>query len=423
MSLAESVVRLEDRPLSIQEGTDRRWFEEARYGLFLHWGLYSMLGRGEWARNREQIPAEEYHALAEEFDAKGFDARAWAAFAARSGMRYAVLTTKHHDGFCLWDSKIWPFNSVNSAAKRDLVAEFTEAFRAEGLRVGLYYSLGDWDQKDWTDAVQGDVLAQARFANTTRAMVEELVTGYGRINVLWYDLPQGLTAEQWRARELNSMVRSHQPGILINNRSMLPEDFSVSEQNCHAPAMGRMWEACMTLNESWAYVVGDKDFKSAREVARVLAKAASNGGNLLLNIGPDGEGRLPLESRIVVEEVGAWLNRNREAIDATSTIRLPFNLWGSSLASHRSIYLFLERYFGTELTIGGLIPNVIGAEILGFPASLRWERRGSQTIIYGLPQEAPDPVLTVLRIDLDGPPDQEISRVISGADIMARFPD
>lgn len=399
------------------------WFRQARFGLFLHWGLYSILGRGEWARNREQIPADEYHALADQFTAEDFDARAWAKFAATNGMRYAVLTTKHHDGFCLWNSKTCKFNSVNSAAQRDLVQEFVTAFRAEGIRVGLYYSLGDWDQPDWTQAVHGDVEAEHRFAKTTHAMVEELVTQYGQIDVMWYDLPQGLTARQWRAEELNAMVRKHQPEILINNRSMLREDFSTAEQNSHGPAMGRMWEACMTLNESWAYVHGDKAFKSPRQLASVLAKIASTDGNLLLNIGPGASGKLPVESRTIVEELGRWLHRNREAIDAECIDRLPFNLWGSTLASHRCMYLFLERYFGTELVIGGLVPNVVGAEILGDSAALSWERRGAQTIIRGLPKESPDPVLTVMRIDLDGPPDQTISRAIAGADIMARFPD
>lgn len=419
----ESVRNTEVRPDALASERDRAWFPEAHYGLFLHWGLYSILGRGEWARNREQIPADEYHALADIFTGDGFNAREWAAFAAASGMRYAVLTTKHHDGFCLWNSKVCLFNSVNSAAKRDFVAEFVEAFRAEGLRVGLYYSLGDWDQPDWSRAVHGDVAAQVRFAETTRAMVEELVTQYGKIDVMWYDLPQGLSAAQWRARELNAMVRQHQPGILINNRSMLAEDFSISEQNSNAPSMGRMWEACTTLNESWAYVDGDKDFKTPRQVARTLAKISSNGGNLLLNVGPDAAGRIPPESREIVERVGEWLERNREAIEAKPIDRLPFNLWGSTLAAENRMYLFLERYFGCELRIGGLVPNVTGAKILSYPGELSWDRRGDQTIIRGLPKEDPDEILTVLRLDLDGPPDQEISRVISGADIMARFPD
>jgi alpha-L-fucosidase len=254
-------------------------------------------------------------------------------------------------------------------------------------------------------------------------MVEELVTQYGKIDVMWYDLPQGLSAAQWRAKELNAMVRQLQPGILINNRSMLAEDFSISEQNSNAPSMGRMWEACMTLNESWAYVDGDKDFKTPRQVARTLAKISSHGGNLLLNVGPDASGRLPDESRQIVDRVGAWLERNREAIEAKPVDRLPFNLWGSTLAAENRMYLFLERYFGSELRIGGLVPNVIGAKLLSYPADLTWERRGDQTIIRGLPAEDPDDILTVLRLDLDGPPDQEISRVISGADIMARFPD
>lgn len=399
------------------------WFDQARYGLFLHWGLYSLLGRGEWVRNREQVPESDYVKLVDAFDAKDFKPREWAAFATDCGMRYSVLTTKHHDGFCLWNSDTCQFNSVNSAARRDLVEEFVTAFRDEGLRVGLYYSLGDWHHPDWAKAAHGDEMAEGRFVSYTHQLVEELVTQYGRIDIMWYDLPQALTADQWRAEELNAMVRHHQPHILINNRSMLPEDFSISEQHLHPTPPGRKWEGCMTLNESWAYVEGDNDFKSPRAVARTLAKVASTGGNLLLNVGPTGSGALPPESRVILEQVGRWLHRNGEAVYAISSDRLPFNLWGSTLVVGSTLYLFLERYFGSKLTIGGLTNRIVAAKILGFDAKLSWERKGDQTTISGLPAEAPDPILTVLKIELDGLPDQSISRAIAGADIMASFPD
>jgi alpha-L-fucosidase len=405
------------RPLT---GPD--WLRHARYGLFIHWGLYSTLGRGEWARNREQVPDHAYRALSDEFTASQYSPRDWARTAAESGMRYAVLTAKHHEGFCLWNSRTCSFNSANSGAARDIVQEFVEAFRQEGLKVGLYYSLGDWENPDWARAVKGDQEAEARFVDYTHALVDELMTGYGPIDVLWYDLPQGLTADQWRAKELNQLVRQRQPGILINNRSMLAEDFSIFEQHVQAAPEGRMWEACMTLNESWGFVGGDKEFKTPRKVASILARVSMLGGSLLLNVGPNGEGALPQESVRILREVGEWLDRCGESVYATRDKVLPFNLFGSTVAHGNHLYLFLERYFGETVTLGGLEPDVVCAEVLGTGQRLKAHREGGQTHLTGLPPEPPDPLLTVIKMELTSPAEQSISRAIGGADIMADFP-
>lgn len=401
----------------------RDWFIKARYGLFVHWGLYSLLGRGEWVRNRERIPDHEYVQLANQFYVSEFDPRALARLAKGAGMKYGVLTSKHHDGFSLWNSKANPFNSVNASCRRDLLGEFLEAFRSAGLRVGVYYSLGDWHQPDWYGAVQGDEASRRRFVDYTRDLIHELATEYGKLDVFWYDLPQGLTAEQWESRETNAMIRSLQPGILINNRSMLPEDFSISERSLHGAPPGRLWESCLTFNESWAYVEGDHDYKTARQVCVALGKAAGGGGNLLLNVGPDGRGRVPERCEEVLREVGAWLERNGEAVYGTSGEGLPFNLWGPSSAAGQTMYLFLERYFGSELVVGGLTSPAVSASILSTGQQLTIEKRDSRTILGGLPPDSPDPLLTVVKLVLDGPPDQDTSRVISGADIMASFPD
>jgi alpha-L-fucosidase len=409
--------------MSASESARGAWFQDARFGLFVHWGLYAVLGRGEWIRNRESVPDDEYESLVQSFDAAEFDTREWARMAKQAGMRYAVLTTKHHEGFCLWDSRTCAFNALNSAANRDLVREFVEAFRAEGLRVGLYYSLGDWHNPDWKWAVHGDEPARVRFVAYTRDLVRELMSQYGRIDVLWYDLPQGLTAEQWEADSLNAMVRELQPEILINNRSLRREDFSILEQSLHGAPENRMWETCLTLNGSWGFNPADHDFKSPRKVASTLATIAKMGGNLLLNVGPDAHGRVPEASQAILREVGTWLDRNGEAIFGTSGFGLPFNLWGTTTARAHAMYLFLECYFGCELVIGGLEPNVLDAQILGANLPLSVERRGRQTILRGLPCESPDPVLTVVRLTLDGPPDQSLSRDIAGSDIMVRFPD
>jgi alpha-L-fucosidase len=199
------------------------WFSEARFGMFIHWGLYSLIGRGEWAFNRERWSWKDYRPLAQKFAARQYDPAKWAALARDAGMKYMVLTTKHHEGFCLWDSQTCRFNAVNSGARRDLLAEFVTAVRATGLKVGFYYSLGDWFHPDW----QGNKQA---FVEYTHALVRELLTGYGRVDILWYDLPQGYTAKEWRSVELNAMARQLHPGIVINNRALTPEDFATPEQ-------------------------------------------------------------------------------------------------------------------------------------------------------------------------------------------------
>jgi alpha-L-fucosidase len=398
-----------------------RWFEEARFGLFVHWGLYALLGRGEWVLNRERIPLDEYGELAGRFDASEFRPRDWARMAGEAGMKYAVLTTKHHEGFCLWDSAVCAFNAARSAARRDLVAEYVEAMRAGGLKVGFYYSLGDWFNPDWTLGWQGDAAARERFMDYTHALVRELLTGYGVIDILWYDLPQCYSAAEWRAVELNAMARALQPGILINNRAMTTEDFRTPEQHVSAAPRGRMWEACMTLNGHWGYCPGDTHYKSPREVVRNLASAAAGGGNLLLNVGPDGKGAIPVRSQEILREVGRWLEVNGESIYASERHDLPFNLWGPVTVRGHVMYLHLQEDFGSTLTIGGLTRKPVSARLLAGGIDLAIEQRGARTFLHGLPPQT-GAMPAVVRLELDGPPDQDIGRVIGGADIFPNFP-
>ncbi|MGJ3243511.1 MAG: alpha-L-fucosidase [Opitutales bacterium] len=398
------------------------WFPEARFGLFLHWGLYALLGRGEWAINRERIPFADYEPLKDQFTAEAYDPADWARTARAAGMKYVILTTKHHDGFCLWDSKLCPFNAVNSAAGRDLLAAFVEAVRAEGLKVGLYYSLGDFRNEDWRLGYEGDAEARTRFMGWTHGMVRELMTGYGKIDILWYDLPQNYSAEEWRSAELNAMARELQPGILINNRAMTPEDFGTPEQHVTAGPEGRLWEACMTLNSTWGYSYSDNNYKSPQVVALNLLKVAQGNGNLLLNVGPDPVGRLPAPAVGILQQVGRWLAVNGEALDNLDPNPLSWNLWGPTAVRGHTLYCFLSQYFGGTLTIGGLIPQVKEARLLGYPGPLRVERRETQTRIHGLPPAAHN-ALPVLRLDLDGPPEQDFPKVIGGADIFPDFPN
>jgi alpha-L-fucosidase len=399
------------------------WFDNARFGMFIHWGLYSLVGRGEWVMNREQIPAAQYRKLLKRFDARDYDPAAWAALARDAGMKYMVLTTKHHEGFCLWNSKACAYNATASEARRDLLAEYVTAVRNAGLKVGLYYSLGDWHHPDWVRGFSGDAgsaRARERFMDYTHELVRELMTGYGKIDILWYDLPQNYSAAQWRSVELNAMARSLQPHIIINNRAMTTEDLGTPERHITASGGGRMWESCITLNDSWGYTAADTDWKSAREVVLMLADVASGGGNLLLNVGPDGHGRIPQASVDILRQVGRWVRRNGESIYGSQRHRMSWNLWGASTAVGNNLYVHLKRYFAPTLTIGGLLPKARSAEVLGTGQKLSLKRVGRQTIIGGLPVAQPDELAPVVKVELDAPPAQDF--LIGVADVWPDFP-
>ncbi len=292
-----------------------RWFHEARFGLFIHWGPYAVLGQGEWAMFTQRIPVREYARLARRFTAKKFDADAWARMAVDAGMRYAVLTARHHDGFCLYDSKASDFTSVKIGARRDLVAEYVAACRKAGLKVGLYYSLLDW-------RFPGN-FEPAKFPESSQAMVEqahaqmrELMTNYGTVDVVWYDggyVYNGMTSRAdmapfWRAAEINAMARQLQPGIIINNRIGLDEDIDTPEQHVKASAPGRAWESCMTMHDAgWGYVRSSPAMQTAPQLLGHLVTAAAGEGNFLLNVGPKPDG--------TISEGGARTARRHRPVD------------------------------------------------------------------------------------------------------------
>lgn len=236
------------------ESRDRRmqWWREARFGMFVHYGLYSLLGRHEWAMATECIPVKEYEKLVERFNPKPGAPQEWARLAKRAGMKYMVFTTKHHEGYCLWNTAQTDFNCVQSGPGRDLVSEYVEACRAEGLKVGFYYSLMDWHHPDG-GSCHHNPDARRRFLEFTRGCLQELMSNYGKIDILWYDVARPLVnPEGWESDAMNQMVRSLQPDILINNRSRIPEDFSTPEGAVVAEATEgrRGWEACMTFSGS-----------------------------------------------------------------------------------------------------------------------------------------------------------------------------
>jgi len=398
------------------------WFKDARFGMFIHWGVYSVYGRGEWAMSRERIAWSDYEPLTDQFTAEDFDPDAWARLAVQAGMRYMVLTTKHHEGFCLWDSAICSYNSKRRGPKRDIVAEFVAAGKRAGLKVGLYYSLGDWRNPDWAAGWKGDVFARERFMDYTHGLVRELMTNYGPIDILWYDLPQCYSPDEWRSVELNAMARSLQPHILINNRALTTEDFATPEQHVAASSQGRLWESCMTLNDHWGYCPTDTRFKTPAAVAYNLATIAAGGGNLLLNVGPDPRGRIPEASAQILRRVGEWLQTHGQAIYPVERHNLKWYLFGPVTAKGNTMYCHLWQYYGSEMTIGGLIPAVKSATLLTTGTPVAFEQRGPQLFLRGLPKTSPDELMTVIKLELEAPPSHDLSTVLGGADIFPDFP-
>lgn len=338
------------------------WYREARFGMFIHWGLYAIPARGEWVRSVEQMPEEEYMPFFEEFDPVDYDPKKWARAAKEAGMKYAVLTAKHHDGFCLFDSGLTDFKATNTRAGRDLVREYLDAFRAEGLKVGLYYSLLDWHHPDYPHygdrnhpmrncEKERDVERNFdRYLEYMHGQVRELCTQYGKLDIMWFDFSykddyHDMTGEKWQATKLVNMIRSCQPDVIIDNRLEVsgegfgslatdhPSDFCgdfVSPEQIIPPnglkdESGRdlMWEACVTMNNNWGYCAKDKNFKPASTIIKKLVECVSKNGNLLLNVGPDARGNIPAESLRILAEIGAWMKKNGASIYGCKSSPLP----------------------------------------------------------------------------------------------------
>lgn len=392
----------ESRPRRMQ------WWNEARFGMFVHWGLYSQLGRHEWVMNRERIPIAEYEKLADSWHPKERPAREWARLAKQAGMKYMVMTTKHHEGFCLWDTKQTDYNAVKHGPGRDLVREYVEACHEFGLRVGFYYSLMDWHHPDGARCATDDA-ARRRFLDFTQGCVRELCSNYGKLDILWYDVSWPLrTPAMWESVKMNIMVRELQPDIIINNRSQLDEDFGTPEEHVTAAAPGRAWEACMTFNGSWGYMPSAIDWRSVREVIGMLRTCAGGQGNLLLNIGPKPDGSVPEEAYERLIPVGQWVEKNGEALyGAVERVdgRSEWMPTGQWTAKGNTAYYWCNRWPGKELVIGGLLCKVQKASFLATGEPIAFEQTENRLILKGLPEKNPDTIagVCVIKLELDKP--------------------
>ncbi|HEY5586852.1 MAG TPA: alpha-L-fucosidase [Ruminiclostridium sp.] len=370
-----------------------KWFRNERFGMFIHWGLYSIPARGEWVRSTEKISIEDYQQYFDEFNPSDCDMREWAKLAKASGVKYAVLTAKHHDGFCLFDSKFTEYKSTKTLAGRDFIREFVDAFRAEGIKVGIYYSLVDWYHPDYP--AYGDRQHPMRdnieykdknhnFDNYLTYMheqVRELCTNYGIIDILWFDFSYWkMKGDVWKASELTKMIRSLQPNVVINNRlggnieasepeiyagdyhgpeQIIPDAMLVDEEGDPIA-----WEACITLNRSWGYCSTDKDFKSSAFVIQTLANCVSKNGNLLINIGPNAKGIIPPQSAKMLLEVGQWLKDNGKSIYECGPAPIEKQEWGRFTWDGKKLYAHIDKPVLGQIYFKGMKNKIKKARLL-----------------------------------------------------------
>ena len=423
---------------AVEKADRMAWWTQARFGMFIHWGLYSMAARHEWVKHNEHMTDEQYQKYFDLFDPDHFDAATWARQAKAAGMKYAVLTTKHHDGFCLFDSRYTDYKAPNTPAHRDLVREYVNAFRAQGLKIGFYYSLLDWHHPDYTmddvhPLVQTDTSQanydrlnkgrdMAKYRQYLRNQITELLTNYGKIDILWLDWTwdstdkRGKHAEDWGAVELLKLVRKLQPGIIINNRLGLDNyadggDFVTPEQvsPVELPGYkGKTWETCQTFSGSWGYYRDEDTWKTQRELLDLLITSVANGGNLILNVGPTARGEFDYRARFALDSLSYWMHANAKAIygctyapdeyKAPDSARLTYN------PQTRRLYLFLYNYPANgRLNLPGYSGKVRYAGFLNDESELKFAPSTANVadLILQLPLRKPNYEIPVIELVLE----------------------
>ena len=400
----------------------REWFPQARFGLFIHWGPYAAYGRGEQVLFRENLDQRQYAERARRWNPRKFDPHAWASTAKGAGAKYAVFTSRHHDGYCNWDSRLTDYSSGSQAPRRDFVREYTEAFRDAGLRVGLYYSLADWRIPAYWQGPARDPEGWNAFRTYVHGQVAELLTNYGRIDVIWFDGPWPHSQDEWKSAELVELIRSLQPHILINDRlgsepsGTAPSgsgtgrarnlgDFGTPEHQI-AAVPGRLWESCQVSTwRLWGYASGER-WRPADLLLDMLVEATSKGGNLLINVGPDGDGQFPQEFNEKAVTIGRWLDAHGEAIyDTEGGDICEFITHGRQTCKGNNLYLIIRFWDGQGcLRLAGLDSRVRSSLLLTTGQELPYEQSTDHLIIRGLPREPPTDLFPVIRLECEGPP-------------------
>ena len=420
----------------------KSWFAHDRFGMFIHWGVYSLAARHEWVKSREEIDDAGYRRYFDNFDPDLYDPRDWARRAKAAGMKYVVLTAKHHDGFCLWDSKATDYKATNTPYGKDLLKPFVEAFRAEGLKVGFYYSLLDWHHPDFPIDIyhplrnREDAAALnagrdiTRYGAYMRGQVTELLTGFGRIDVIWFDfsypdrtykgLP-GKGRKDWQSIELLSLVRRLQPEIVVSNRLDLddliagvPDVMTPEQYTPRTPPLfkGReaTWEVCHTFSGSWGYYRDEESWKSPEQLVKLLIDSVALGGNLLMNVGPTGRGTFDQRAIDALEVYGDWLRLHGRAIYGAG--RSSFTAPDGCRFTQRDnrLYLHIYNWPFQHLHIDGLAGKVAYAQFLHDASEVQWigprndphfvPPVGATTLTLELPVKKPSVVVPVVELIL-----------------------
>jgi alpha-L-fucosidase len=433
-------ISLEESNWATTLRTDDRkdWWRDARFGMFIHWGLYAIpAGKwgdrtdyGEWIRSSAHIPREEYESLRGRFNPAKFDARAWVKLAKAAGMKYITITSKHHDGFCLFDSKETDWDVMSTPFKRDIIKEMAEACKEEGITLCLYYSIMDWHHPDYTPRRDWETWDSKgadfeRYVKYMKAQLKELLTNYGPIGVLWFD---GQWEGNWndeRGKDLYEYVRSLQPNIIVNSRvgrgggdwgldgeSGMLGDYATPEQTIpdEVPA-GVDWETCMTMNGHWGYNRADKEFKSAQDLVRKLVDIAGKGGNFLLNVGPTADGEIPPESVERLREIGKWMDVNGDSIHGTragSLIRQPWGRCTERTLNGITTRLYLHMFEVPKdgrLVVSGLLNKPLGARLLSAPSAELHAENDGDAVVIALPKFESNGIDDVVVLDVPGAPD------------------
>jgi alpha-L-fucosidase len=423
------------------------WWREARFGMFIHWGVYSVPagtykgkqipGIGEWIMNQAKIPVAEYKEYAKQFNPFKYNPEEWVALAKEAGMKYIVITSKHHDGFALFDSKVTDWDIVDATPYgKDILKPLADACKRHGIRLGFYHSQAqDWCHPGgaasgghWDSAQDGDMDEYIR--NIAVPQVKEILTNYGEIAILWWDTPVNMNKER---ADMLLPLTSHQPGIITNNRlgGGYQGDFSTPEQHIPATGLDYDWETCMTMNRTWGYKSYDHDWKSTETLIRNLVDIASKGGNYLLNVGPTSEGLIPEPSVIRLKEIGKWMKVNSESIYGTAASPFEKIPWGRCTQkclpdNNTRLYLHVFDWpVDGKLTLSGLDNEVIRAFLLTDKKETSLKvNRDENTHIIQLPAEAPNPIDSVAVLDVKGKAVVIKSPVISAlADIFVDTAD
>lgn len=409
-----------------------QWFADAKLGIFIHWGIYSVDGVGEsWSFHNRLIPYATYMRQLEGFTASRYDPAAWADLIQRSGARYAVITTKHHDGVALWDTRMIPGPTrlapsaplsvaARTPAARNVLGPFFDELRKRGLKAGAYFSLIDWSDEDYPGflrdstryAIEDDPVRWRRFLDFYQGQLDELAAEL-HPDLWWFDGDWEHSADEWEASKVRQRILSRDPGAIINGRLAGYGDYETPEQNIPVETPKYpWWELCMTIGDDWGWQPSDTNYKSTRDIIAIFADVIGHGGNLLLDIGPMADGTIPEGQVRVLEELGRWNAKHADAIFGTRAGMPNGHHFGASTMSPDSttLYLFLPAGGCGSVEVKGLINGIVSAEVLGTNAKITPRIVGKISwsaipglVFFDVPPEAADPWMTVLKLKLDGP--------------------